>query len=176
MSVRIHYWYYLTNTEGQAVANATVRVYLAETDTLASYYKVESGGIAITDPIITERNGFFEFWIEDIDYEKGQKFKITWSGPGITTGSIDNIDFVTDADKAKIFTSDSIIFPDDWIEEDDSYCHNCQHNLGNFYPFVICYDYDTGLSVSITVERYEENIIKIWSDSPPSKSVITVIG
>jgi len=95
---RYHYWQFLVNQEGQPINGAEINVYLAGTDEPAFIYKSEFGSDGTDDApqIITNKAGYFEFWLGDdteLDgYPIGQKFKITWRREGIASGSIDWID------------------------------------------------------------------------------------
>jgi len=106
--MRIQYWSFLLNEEGQPIENAEVWVYLAGTTTAADLYSSENG-VYSSSPyqltfnseeggsqnIVTDANGFFNFWIGDMDetngYQIDQKFKLKWYKANITEGSIDNI-------------------------------------------------------------------------------------
>jgi len=91
--VRAHYFNTVTDQAGNAQANATVTVYLAGTDTLATIYDSESGGSAIaTSQVTTDASGYFEFWVDTDDYDElTQEFKIVIEKSGLTTQTIDYI-------------------------------------------------------------------------------------
>ena len=95
---RYHYWQFIINQEGQPINNAEVSLYLAGTDTPAYVYSSEFGGNAIntTPQAMTNRAGYFEFWLGDDQesdgYPIGQKFKLQWEREGVASGSIDWLD------------------------------------------------------------------------------------
>ena len=115
--MKIHYWSFLLNEEGQPIENAEVWVYLAGTTVAADLYASESGSYSSPgEPyqltfnsyeeglqnIVTDANGYFEFWIGDASVPNGytteQKFKLKWYKAGITEGMIDNINILTYSD------------------------------------------------------------------------------
>jgi len=91
--VRAHYFNTITDQAGNAQANATITVYLAGTDTLATIYDSESGGSAVaTSQVTTNSSGYFEFWVDTDDYDElTQEFKIVIEKSGLTTQTIDYI-------------------------------------------------------------------------------------
>jgi hypothetical protein len=115
---RFHYWSFLLDEEGQPIENASIWVYLAGTSTPAELYPSENGNYQ-TDPLIstfqsyengdesesnieiikTDENGFFEFWLGNINetngYETEQKFKVNWYKAGVAEGEIDYLSIIT---------------------------------------------------------------------------------
>jgi len=89
-----HFWYTLLDNEGEAVPNADVYVYEAGTSTEISIYNQSS--ISITQPIITDSEGIFEFYVKDQyessnNYGPGQRMKLSWSASASSViGEIDN--------------------------------------------------------------------------------------
>lgn len=95
---RFHWWSFLVNEEGQPIEGADISIYLAGTNEPAYIFEDEfSGAPNNTLPQITsQENGYFEFWVPDVDEIQGysplQKFKIYWEKVGITEGWIDYVD------------------------------------------------------------------------------------
>ena len=97
---RLHYWQYIVNEEGEPVENATIRFYLASTETDANIFLHPTAGSYTTSTdtnLKTNGNGFVEVWFGDNNeniggYTSDQKFKITWTKAGGLEGYIDNID------------------------------------------------------------------------------------
>lgn len=97
--MRYHWFGFVINEEGQPVEDATIKVYLAGTETLAVLYNQETGGSTnnqSSSHILTNGSGYYEFWIADSSesygYNRDQKFKISWEKTGVTDGTIDYID------------------------------------------------------------------------------------
>ena len=95
---RFHWWSFLVNEQGQPIENADVSIYLAGTTDATNIYTEEYAGnpVSSTPQIKTLQNGYFEFWLPDINdpygYSPGQKFKIYWKKTGLEEGTIDYID------------------------------------------------------------------------------------
>lgn len=103
---RVHFWKFLVNEAGEPIENANIYVYLAGTETPAWVYFDEFGatGTRAAPQVPTLKNGYFEFWIDDVDEDETQdpdnplgyiftqKFKIKWEKVGIASGTIDYID------------------------------------------------------------------------------------
>lgn len=91
--MRFDYKDEVRDQQGNVVASASVYVYLAGLETAVSIYTVNSGGTAVaTAPqLTTDSNGYFEFWVDDEDYDHDQKFKIVISKTGFTTRTFDYI-------------------------------------------------------------------------------------
>jgi hypothetical protein len=167
---RTHFWHYLQNEEGQPVNEADVSVYLATTTTPAWVYLSESSGTAVdtdANPISTRDDGYFEFWIADADDTygyTGQKFKITWTKPGIIDDGY--VDFVeinlataevdeTDIDETKNKTVSNALAKSwsekagvvtkrvtipEWTNDAGNYYIIIDHYLNNEFPMVIVYE------------------------------------
>lgn len=76
---------------GNIIADASVSVYLAGTTTAASVYEASSGGTAVNS-VDTDDEGFYELYVDSIDYPLSQNFKITISKSGYTSKTFDEID------------------------------------------------------------------------------------
>lgn len=100
--MRYHYWQFLVNQDGQPINGASISIFKAGTTESISVYKGEyTTDVVSTSPqIITNSNGYFEFWIGDEEetagYTRGTKFKIVWNREGVTYGSVDYIDVFPD--------------------------------------------------------------------------------
>jgi hypothetical protein len=99
--MRIHYWQFLIDEDGRPIPGATVMVHEAGfsvDDHLAVVYDDEIGGVPrdqATDPLETNLEGYFEFWVNPADYpDVNQKFRISWEKIGIASGHIDYIDII----------------------------------------------------------------------------------
>jgi len=167
---RTHFWHYLQNEEGQPVNGANVSVYLAASTTPAMVYLAESGGSAVdtvANPISTRDDGYFEFWIadaNDVNGYTGQKFKITWTKPGIIAdGAVDFVEISlstaevdeTDIDETKNKTVSNYLAKTwsekagvysvrvtaaEWILDTGNYYFDVDHYLDNEYPVVMVYE------------------------------------
>jgi len=110
---RVHYFFYLTNERGDAVSDADISIYLAQSTTSAVIYTQEVGGTALeTAPqLTTNAQGFFEFWIADADesggYAYSQKFKLKWEKAGASDGEIDNINVFSPSSGKEIDITDT---------------------------------------------------------------------
>lgn len=95
---RYHFWSFIVNEEGQPIEGADISIYLAGTEESAYIFIDEFSGSPIyTAPQIKSLgNGYFEFWVPDINetygYNPNQKFKITWNRENVEYGMIDYID------------------------------------------------------------------------------------
>jgi len=89
-----HFWYTLLDKEGEAVSNANIYIYESGTTTELSVYDYLTAKIA--QPIITDSEGIFEFYVKDQhessdNYGPSQRMKISWSASASSiTGEIDN--------------------------------------------------------------------------------------
>lgn len=89
--MRVHYFRYALNEQGQPIADATVNVYEAGTITPANIYEAESGGSAVSF-VMTDEDGSFEFWVDSADYDAfTQEFKIVVSKSGLASKTFDYI-------------------------------------------------------------------------------------
>lgn len=95
---RIHYFSFLVDDHGHPLPGVDVSIFLAGTETPARIFDTEFGGTynSTAPQLITNAKGYFEFWISNMEsvngYSYGQKFKIKWEKPGISSGYIDWID------------------------------------------------------------------------------------
>jgi hypothetical protein len=100
---RIHYWQYIVDEEGRPINNVDVDFFLNEDTDSTQYADIyvnpTVGHMTTTDAIDLKTNvdGYFEFWVGDEwelegGYTSTQKFKLTWYKPGISRGTIENID------------------------------------------------------------------------------------
>lgn len=96
--MRYHFWQFLINQEGQPINDAEISIYLAGTTTPARIYtgEITSNVVNVAPQVLTNANGYFEFWIgdeeESLGYTRGTKFKIAWNRAGIASGIVDNVD------------------------------------------------------------------------------------
>jgi len=81
------YYSAVIDRTGQAVSEATIKVYYHNTSTLATIYSNEGTTIK-NNPFLTDENGRFEFYAPDGDYD------IEVSGAGISTYKIRDITIV----------------------------------------------------------------------------------
>lgn len=98
-----HYWQYLIDSAGNAVEGARINVFKAGTST---YANIQTSEAALTysttefTEILTDEDGFFDFWISDdttsptYGYAVDQKFDISFSKAGYTTGLIEDVQIV----------------------------------------------------------------------------------
>lgn len=79
-----------TDGNGRRVDSATVSVYLAGTTTAASVYAASSGGSPVNS-VTTNSSGYYEFWVDDTDYNQDQLFKIIFTKTAFNSTTIDDI-------------------------------------------------------------------------------------
>lgn len=92
-----HFWKRLLDEEGRPIENASVTVYLETTTTKANIY--DGSEVVLSNPIITDSTGKFEFYVRDYSESNGyaatQKFKLSWAGTDVDgtaiLGEIDRI-------------------------------------------------------------------------------------
>jgi hypothetical protein len=100
---RIHYWQYIVDEEGRPIINVDVDFFLNEDTDSTQYASIYTnptvGHMTTTDAVslVTNSDGYFEFWVGDEwelegGYVSTQRFKLTWYKPGISRGTIQNID------------------------------------------------------------------------------------
>ena len=88
---RYLYQGHFVDRSGNVVNEGTVRVYLANTSTLATAYG-SSGGVAVTgSEFSSSANGLFVFWVDETDYATSQRFKVSLSKSGFVPQSYDDI-------------------------------------------------------------------------------------
>jgi len=176
---RQHFWYYITNEEGQPVEGAEISLYAAGTTTPMYVYLQETGGSATnTLPQVTsDSEGFFEFWIADSSevngYVSGSKFTMVWSKPGeIDDGVVEYIDFTT---PRVLSISTQSISTTGWSSSGANYYCDISHELSNEYPIVQVYSDSTKQTVTVTVETISPNTVRIWGASAINCHV-TIMG
>lgn len=113
--MRIKYFGYILNSEGQPIGGASVSILKAGTDTPVYVFISESGGspIIATPQVTTKSDGYYEFWIadeEDVNYgyPYSQKIKVSWFKSGVTEGYVDYISvfpYIKAVDEADSTTS-----------------------------------------------------------------------
>ena len=205
MSNRRHYYSWVCNDEGQPIANVNITITLAGTSTATYIHTQSTGGTAsnTTPQVITDANGYFEFWIADYTethgYASGQKFKIAWELTGtITADSIDFVDIFpspfavdetdTDTTKNKMVSNslakgwedktDTITFDvpsGSWTASGGNYYTELEHELANSYPLAIVYDGVSFNSVAITAGVVDDDNTRVWK-ADDTESYVTFIG
>ena len=117
--MRYHFFDSIRDQLGNVVPSASVYIYLAGTVTAASIYTVNSGGaaLAVAPQITTDNNGWFEFWVDDEDYDHDQKFKLNVVKTGFTTVTIDYINIFPILTN---FLQTQDANGDDWYHKPDS--------------------------------------------------------
>jgi len=104
--MKTKFYQYLLNSHGEPVPNARIQVYAyplaGGSPEYANIYTSLTGSptTSYDTAILTDSNGYFEFYVADLEeggsvygYEYQRLFKLTWSGTGITSGSLDNLQF-----------------------------------------------------------------------------------
>ncbi len=99
---RIHYWQYLADEDGKPISGVAIKFYLQDSvpETEAQIYLNPTVGHTTTTTAVsltTDVDGYFQFWLGDEwelngGYASTQKFKLTWSGAGLASGNIENLD------------------------------------------------------------------------------------
>jgi len=83
-----HFWYSLKDEDGEPIPSQSVYIYKnGTTDELTIF---NSSGIQLSQPLTTDSDGIFEFYVKDewsSGYTASQKMTIDWGD-----GSIDNLD------------------------------------------------------------------------------------
>lgn len=120
---RKHIWYNLKDEEGQPINEANINLYLTGTATEATIYNSVSTSAGLDQPVISDSDGFFEFYLGDqfedlpnIGYSPTQYFDLVWSSPsgsGIVDGlqlfdlifPVDETDS-TDTEKNKMLSNE----------------------------------------------------------------------
>lgn len=77
---------------GKVLDAASVAVYLAGSTTAATIYALETGAADADSIVASDSTGFFSFWIDEADYNYGQRFKIIISKTSFESKTYDNID------------------------------------------------------------------------------------
>lgn len=101
---RLHYWQYIVDEEGTPLDSVEIRFYLSDGTGIGTveaniFLNPTTGAITTTSEanVITDANGFFEFWVGDAyevegGYAFDQKFRLTWYKAGLVEGYIDPVD------------------------------------------------------------------------------------
>lgn len=139
---RIKWFSYLLNDEGQPIEGASISIYLAGTTTAVTIYTSESevGTISSAPHLVTNEDGYFEFWVGDSSdingYASTQKFKIAFTKTGVVSGFNDYISIfagfipvdLTSSSTAKDKTV-SNLYAKQWEEhrvDDTAYVHGIE--------------------------------------------------
>jgi hypothetical protein len=97
---RKHIYYFLKNEEGEPIEGAEISLKLTGTLQNATIYanQTVSAGINPSGGLVTNSDGFFDFWIGDqfettyVGYEPSQYFDLYWASPS-GTGLVDRVQF-----------------------------------------------------------------------------------
>ena len=169
---RRHYYSWLCNEEGQPLTGATISVYQAGgTDTPANIYLANTGGLPVASTT-TDSEGYFAFWIADTSgadsgYSSSQKFRVAWSGTGVTAGYVDYVNIfspptevdITDADTTKDKTvsnalakqwSACTIYTNSYTSDTT---WNITHNLNTYNIIVQCWNDSHVLSTPTSITQ-----------------------
>ena len=90
-------------------SNATdgvVYVYLAGGTTAATVYAAESGGSSVAS-VETDDDGHFYFWVDDTEYDAGQRFKISLTHADFETKTYDDLDIIPQLTKSLVSVTDA---------------------------------------------------------------------
>ncbi len=176
---RQHFFYYITNENGNPVNAADITLYFAGTTTPMYVYLQETGGAATnTIPQVTSNTeGYYEFWIADSSeingYVSGSKFSMAWAKAGeIDAGLIEYIDFTT---PRVLSMSTESLSTTGWSSSGGQYYYDLSHELNNEYPIAMLYKDSSLRTETITLESISLNTIRIWKADAPTCH-ITVIG
>jgi len=174
--MRVKYWSYLLNDEGQPIENANVYIYEAGTLNSASVFTTEIGGTAVSSApqVITDSDGYFEFWIADNNetdgYSRSQKFRIKWFKANVAEGDIDNVSILPMGPGYYYDTTDS------WTLGASGYYYDVNHGLGVNFPVVQFYDTTERKKRDLTTYSISENVLRVWNDTDSENFEIVVIG
>jgi hypothetical protein len=91
--MRYKFWNVVRDINGTVVSGATIVVYLNGTTDLATIYDNEESGSVITS-MTSDINGYFEFWVDEDDYDTTQKFTLLITASGDQVGSYSDITIV----------------------------------------------------------------------------------
>ena len=140
---RKHIWYFLKDEEGEPIENGAINLYLTGTLTEATVYNSATASGAIDQStIITDSEGFFEFYLGDqfedlplIGYQPTQNFDLAWLTSSVS-GSVVNIQIFdlifpidetdTDAEKNKM-VSNQLAY--DWDAHTDDTYSSLPHDI-----------------------------------------------
>lgn len=174
---RIHFWTYMLNEEGQPLQGAEVTVLLAGTEVPADVYLQEAGGSStdIAPQCTTNSEGYFEFWIGDVNeiagYATPQKFKLKWEKIGITSGQIDFIDILPNSPRFYHTTTSS------WTSGASGYYYDVNHGLNNQFPLVQAYDQATSTIIDpLLIQTISTSQTRIWMSVNTKILEIALVG
>jgi hypothetical protein len=101
--MRTKFFSYIVDNLGNAIDGARIHVLVyplgGGVTSYASIYLTDASAVttSFASEILTDENGYFEFYVADLEeggvngYEYQREFKITWSGGGAVSGSIDKL-------------------------------------------------------------------------------------
>ncbi len=93
---------YRDTATGAAIAGATVTVYLAGVETLATIYDSIGGGSVPGSVVTTDADGEYIFFVAQTDYDSDQQFKVVIQATGYSDKTVDNITLYS-LDDAPVF-------------------------------------------------------------------------
>ncbi len=79
------------DSEGNIISSGQVNVFLAGTSTAASIYTTLAGAVAVNS-VATDVYGYFSFYVDRLDYNYNQLFKLQATKTGYETITRDSID------------------------------------------------------------------------------------
>lgn len=93
---RIHYWQFLTSDGGLPVGGAGITVTSAGTTgtPINIYYDAFSNNGSPSGTVLTQPNGYFEFFVDDTEISESQKARISWNKQGVIQGFVDYVDLI----------------------------------------------------------------------------------
>jgi len=93
---------------GNVIPGATVPVYLAGTNTLATVYETETGTTGVNF-VTTGADGSFSFYVDRFDYDIEQQFKVIITKAGYTSKTYDYVDIEDMIIKTYVIAADTTI-------------------------------------------------------------------
>jgi len=174
---RVHFWSYLIDEEGIPIQGADINVYLSETTSPAMVYLSETT-TTVTNTLpqtTTNHEGFFEFWIGDINepagYSVPQKFKITWEKTGVAEGYIEYVDILPPATRFYNTTLST------WTSAATGFYADVDHSTKTLYPLVQLYDTSYEQVTNWwKIESISTTRTRIWFLSNPGTLYCSVVG
>jgi hypothetical protein len=174
--MRVKYWSYLLNDEGQPIENANIYVYEAGTLNSVYVYTSESGS-TYTNTVpqtTTNSDGYFEFWIADNNesngYSRSQKFRIKWFKANITEGDIDNVSILPMGTGYYSETTTT------WTSGASGYYCDVNHGLNRDYPIVQCYNSSTKKKEDPIIVSISTNTIRLWNTNNIENFEVFIVG
>jgi len=175
--MRVHFWSFLLSEEGTPIASADINVRLTVSNDPAYVYTSESGATETNTlpQATTDANGYFEFWVGDINETYGytipQKFKIAWFKAGVADGYIDNVDILPIGAR---FVTETISV---WTASAADHYADVTHGLETLYPLVQLYDSTTSEMISAsTIEAISTTVTRIWTPSAGGDVDVSIVG